>query len=172
MMSQGLPIFQRRLDLVFVGFFVLNLFIISPIVDLEQLVIADPSNFEYPFWPPAAAIDLVHWWGTNFDPALMARPQWWQMTIWIDALLFFPFYGFATYAWIKGLSWIRIPTIIWGSVLMTNVTIIMGEEFWGDYASEHIGIVVMANLPWFLVPALAIWRMWGDDPFGARALEE
>ena len=39
----------------------------------EPLVIADPNHFTYPLWPPAAMVDLVHWWGRTFDPALMAR---------------------------------------------------------------------------------------------------
>jgi len=39
--------------------------VITYIIDLEQLVVADPSHFSYPVWPPGPAIDLVHWWGTS-----------------------------------------------------------------------------------------------------------
>jgi hypothetical protein len=30
------------------------------IVDLEQLVIADPNHFNYPVRPPSKLVDLVH----------------------------------------------------------------------------------------------------------------
>ena len=45
----------------------------------EQLVIADPYDFEYPSWPPRFMVDAVHWWGRTFDPLLMARPTWWKV---------------------------------------------------------------------------------------------
>ena len=43
--------------------FLINLALITYIVDLEQLVIDDSAKFAYPLWPPALLIDLVHWWG-------------------------------------------------------------------------------------------------------------
>ena len=55
-----MPLRQRRYDLIFLGFFALNATLITYIIDLEQLVIADPSNFSYPIWPPAPLVDLVH----------------------------------------------------------------------------------------------------------------
>src|SRR5262249_8813718 len=134
-MRDALPLSKRPVDVVFIAFFALNLFFITYIVDLEQLVVADPARFVYPVWPPARLIDLVHWWGRNFDPALMARPPWWRATIWIDVLLFGPFYAFAIYAFARGRGWIRVPTIVWGSVMMTNVTVILFEEMLGTYAT-------------------------------------
>src|SRR4051812_39908571 len=97
---EPVPLGARKLDWLFIGFFLLNLFFITYIVDLEQLVIADPTpgKFVYPLWPPARLVDLVHWWGHTFDPVLLARPVWWRATIWIDALFFGPFYAVALYA--------------------------------------------------------------------------
>ena len=110
-MSEGtrqvLPIKKRPIDMYFVGFFLLNVLFITTIVDIEQLVIDDPSDFEYPLWPPAPFVDLIHWYGSNFDPPLMARPAWWRATIWIDQLFFLPFYLAAIHAFIKGKGWIR-----------------------------------------------------------------
>ena len=45
------PLARRKYDLVFLAFFFLNLSFITYIVDLEQLVIADPH--QYPAWPTA-----------------------------------------------------------------------------------------------------------------------
>ena len=164
-MRVTIPLRERKFDWFFIGFFAVNFVFITYQVDLEQLVIKDPDNFEYPPWPPAAVIDLVHWWGRNFDPLLMERPVWWQMTIWIDQLFFGPFYAFAIYAFVRGREWIRIPTVIYASVMMTNVTIILGEEIMGPHASESLPIVLLANGSWFLVPVLLIIRMWRDHPF-------
>lgn len=157
--ASPLPLSRRPLDVIFIGFFVVNLFFITYIVDVEQLVIRDTRHFEYPLWPPAPLVDLVHWWGHNFDPALLARLPWWRATIWIDALFFGPFYAFAIYAFIKGKEWIRVPTIIWGSVMMTNVTIILFEEMLGPFATPRPLVVLFANAPWFLFPVALIARM-------------
>jgi hypothetical protein len=65
---QILPLRTRPFDLVFIAFFLLNLGFITYIVDVEQLIIADPAHFTYPVWPPRALVDLVHWWGRTYDP--------------------------------------------------------------------------------------------------------
>jgi hypothetical protein len=172
-----IPLAKRPLDYAWIAFFALNLGFITYIVDIEQLIIADTSNFHYPLWPPAKMVDLIHWWGRTYDPALLAREQWWKATIWIDALFFGPFYAFALYAYVKGKEWIRIPTIIWSSVMITNVTIILFEEAWGTHASPHLGMVLFANAAWFLVPIFAGGRMvLREHPFteerGADAATE
>jgi hypothetical protein len=110
-------------------------------------------------WPPHAIVDLGHWWGKTFDPLLLARPPWWRATIWIDALLFGPYYAFAIYAFIRGKNWIRMPSIIFASIMLTNVTIIMSEEIWGPYASPHLASVIGANISWVIVPLLLLYRM-------------
>lgn len=165
-LREAIPLSERRIDWVLLGFFWLNLLVITYMIDLEQVIIKDPANFEYPVWPPGFMIDAVHWWGSNFDPALMARPVWWKMTIWIDLLFFGPFYAFAIYAYTKGKEWIREPSFIYAAVMMTNVTIILGEEIAGPYASGNLGVVLFANASWFCMPILILYRMWRDPhPF-------
>ena len=60
----------------------------------------------------------------------------------------------------KGKEMIRIPSIIYGSVLLTVVLVILGEEIWGIHATPHLPIVLLANLPWVLFPIYIIYRMW------------
>ena len=166
MQQRPIPFSKRPLDIAIVVFFLVNILFITYIVDLEQLVIANPNHFTYPLWPPGPAIDLIHWWGHTFDHDLIARPVWWKMTIWIDNLFFGPFYLFAIYAYIKGKEWIRLPSIIYGSILLTNVVIILGEEYAGPYASPNFPVVLLANLPWLLFPILIIARMGrSSQPF-------
>jgi len=160
MSTPSLPLKQRPVDIAIIVFYVVNLFFITYIVDLEQLVIKDPVHFNYPWWPPRALVDLVHWYGTSFDPVLMARPAWWRATIWIDSLFFGPFYAVAIYAYAKGKNWIRLVSIMWASVMLTNVTIILFEEVLGEHATPHLARVFLANAAWVIFPLIVLWRMW------------
>jgi hypothetical protein len=170
-MRTVIPLRERKIDIVIICFFILNFTFITYIVDIEQNIIPDPYNFTYPIWPPAPFVDLIHWYGDTFDPVLMARPMWWRMTIWIDTLLFGPFYAFAIYAFIKGKEWIRVPCFIWGSMLITNVLIILGEEIAGTHPTPNLPVVLMLNLPWLLFPMFVIYRMWRNNhPFTREAV--
>ena len=59
-MGETIPLAERKIDYLFIGYWVLNLSFITYIVDIEQLVIADPSNFEYPLWHGQKEI-LTRW---------------------------------------------------------------------------------------------------------------
>lgn len=169
-MREAIPLSERKQDFAILGFFWVNILFITYQIDLEQLVIANTNDFEYPVWPLRPVIDMVHWWGSNFDPLLMERPMWWKMTIWIDLIFFGPFYVAGIYAFTKGKDWIRVPSIIYASVIMTNVTIILGEEIWGEHAGPNLAVVLFANGPWFLIPAFIIVRMWNHEhPFTREA---
>ena len=164
--TRTIPLSQRRGDIVIIIFFLVNILFITYVVDLEQLVIADPAHFTYPLWPPPPAVDIIHWYGHTFDPLLIARPTWWKTTIWIDDLFFGPFYLFAIYAYSKGKEWIRIPSIIYGATLITIVLTIMSEEIGGEHATPQLPVVALSNLPWLLFPAYIIYRMWSaPHPF-------
>jgi hypothetical protein len=168
--ARPVPLRERRGDLVVLLFFTINLCFITYMVDLEQLVIANPARFSYPIWPPGFVVDMVHHYGHTYDPLVLARPIWWKMTIWIDSLYFGPFYAVAIYAFVRGREWIRIPSIIYASVLMTNVIIILSEELFGPHATPQLPIVLLANAPWLLMPIYIIYRMWRyTHPFTAPA---
>ena len=160
-----LPFSQRRVDWIFVGFFLINFFFITYIVDIEQIVIPDPANFEQPLWPPERFVRLIHWYGRSFDPLLMARPQWWKMTIWMDSLFYGPFYALAIYAFINGRDWIRIPAFFYSGMMFMGVSIILGEEIAGPYATPHLPLVLALNLPWLLTPIFLTLRLWREHPF-------
>ncbi len=152
------PLSKRRIDWPILIFFILNLVLITYIVDLEQLVIPDANHFTYPAWPPAFMVDAIHRYGYTFDPVLIARPAWWRATIWIDVLLFGPFYLLAIYAFIRGKNWIKIPAVVYSGMMMSNVLIILFEELYGPSATSQFGVVLMLNLPWLLMPMFIIYR--------------
>lgn len=158
-MRQTIPLSRRRGDLLVVAFFLFNLLVLTYMVDLEQLVIPDPAHFTYPLWPPRVAVDFAHWWGRTFDPLLLARPVWWKVIITIDALLCGPFYAVAIYAYARGREWIRIPSLLYASFMLTAVSIILAEEAVGPYHTPHLPIVLLANACWVLVPLYILYRM-------------
>ncbi|PUZ19431.1 Protein of unknown function [Chitinophaga costaii] len=165
-----LPLSKRPLDIALIVFFCVNLFFITYIVDIEQLIIPDAYHFQYPSWPPAVLVDLVHWYGHNFDPVLMARPAWWRATIWIDAIFFGPFYAVAIYAYAKGKNWIRFASIVWASVMLTNVFIILFEEINGEHATPQLSRVLLSNAAWVIFPVIVMYRMWSSvNPFSAAS---
>jgi hypothetical protein len=165
MHNKTIPFSQRRVDWIFVGFFLINLFFITYIVDIEQLMIPDPSHFGQPVWPPESMVKLVHWYGNSFDPLLIARPQWWKMTIWIDVLFYGPFYALAIFAFVKGKDWIRIPAIFYSGMMFMGVSIILGEESAGPHATPYLALVLGLNLPWLLVPIFLTLRLRKEHPF-------
>jgi hypothetical protein len=159
-MRKPIPLKERPVDFIYLGFFFVNLLFITYIIDIEQIVIGNTVSFNYPVWPLPFFVDLIHWWGRTFDPLLMARPPFWKATIWVDAVLFGPFYVFAIYAFIKGKDWIRIPVVIFSSVLFTNVFILMSEEIWGVVPALNLPMVLFANAAWFVLPIFLVWKMW------------
>jgi hypothetical protein len=167
-MNTILPLSRRRADWPIIIFFLINLLLITYIVDLEQLVIPDASNFSYPAWPPPVMVDMVHNYGNTVDPLLIARPPWWKATIWIDVLFFGPFYVAGLYAFVKGKAWIKTPSLIYCGMMMSNVLIILMEEFQGPHATPQPVTVLLLNAPWLLMPLYIISRIgFRTHPFSA-----
>jgi hypothetical protein len=165
-METIIPLSQRRIDYLFLAFFLINIFFISYIVDIEQLTIPDTTHFTYPIWPPRAVVDIIHWYGRSFDPLLMARPIWWKFFIWLDDLVFFPFYLVATYAFWKGHNWIRLPAMLFAMTMIIDVGTIFSEELFGPFHAPNFLPVALANAAWLIIPLLLIVRMWNaEKPF-------
>jgi len=163
--SRDASLARRPIDIVFIAFWAINLGFITYVIDVEQLVIPDPAHFTYPAWPPRFAVDAIHWWARSFDPVVWARPPWYRATIWLDTLLFGPFYLFAIVAFWRGKSWIRIPSFVWAGMMFAVVSIILFEELQGETPTTSPAVVVGANLPWLLFPLGVIARLRRPDPF-------
>ncbi len=165
-MRHTIPLSRRPLDVALVVFFAVNLCFTTYVVSLEQIVLADPFHFTPPPWPPERLLALVHWWERSFDPLLLARPAWYRATIWLDVLVFGPFYAFAVYAFVRGRDWIRVPAIVWASMLFTNVFIILFDELKGIHATPAPAVVVAANAAWLVVPVVVVGRLArSEHPF-------
>ncbi len=158
-MLETLPLSRRRVDIILVAFFIINLLFVSYVIDIEQIVIANPYHFTYPIWPPPPVVDAIHWWGNNYDPLLMARPVFFKVTIWLDNLLYGPFYLVAIYAYWKGREWIRLPSIIYAVSMMSGVIMILSEEAFGINKTPHLALVIFANLAWIIFPVIILFRL-------------
>jgi len=169
-MRRPIPLSRRPLDIALIAFFAVNLVFTTYVVSLEQIVIDDPFRFVAPVWPPERLLALVHWWERSFDPLLLARPAWYRATIWLDCVVFGPFYAVAIYAYARGRDWIRIPSVVWASMLFTNVFIILFDELDGIHAAPNPAAVVAANLAWLLLPVVVVARLWrSEHPFTEEA---
>jgi len=165
-MAELIPLSQRRIDIILIIFFLINLLLVSYLIDIEQIIIADPTHFTYPIWPPRPVIDAIHWWGKNFDPLLMARPVFFKVTIWLDNLLYGPFYVVAIYAYIKGKEWIRLPSIIYAVSMLSGLIMILSEEAFGQYRTPHLALVAAANASWVIFPLIILLRFGlSEHPF-------
>jgi len=156
---------RRIMDIIILVFFFINIIFICYLFDIEQLVVSGEQHTTgwatiiYPGWPPKFIVDLNHFVG-QFDHGLLYRDPWWRATIWIDVLLFGPFYMVAIFAFIRGKNWIRIPSIMWATMMLTNVSIIFIVEFTDPkYAGGKPLPIIAANLLWILIPILMIVRM-------------
>jgi hypothetical protein len=158
-MRTAIPLAKRPYDIALLAFFGFNLLFVTYIISLEQIVITDPLNYSPPWWPPQALLDIVHWWEKTFDPLLLARPAWYRATIWLDVCVFGPFYAAALYAYGRGRDWIRTPSLIWATMMFTNVFIILFDELLGAHASPYPLIVLLANASWLLVPFFVVARV-------------
>jgi len=158
-MREVIPLAKRRIDIILILFFLINLLFVSYVIDIEQIVIANPAHFSYPIWPLRPAVDAIHWWGNSFDPLLMARPVFFKVTIWLDNLLYGPFYLVAIYAYSKGKEWIRLPSIIYAVSMMSGVIMILSEEAFGQYHTSHLALVVAANASWIIFPLIILFRL-------------
>ncbi|RMD83371.1 MAG: DUF2781 domain-containing protein [Candidatus Dadabacteria bacterium] len=168
-MRETIPLRERPVDIALLAFFAFNLLFVSYVISLEQIVIDDPSHFAYPIWPPRFMVDLIHSYGRRFDPVLMARPTWYRVTVWWDALFFGPFYAVAIFAYLKGKEWIRVPSIVYASVMIALVSVIIAEEIAGTHAAPNPAFVVALNAPWIVVPLVILVRMAASPhPFTRR----
>lgn len=166
LVRKTIPLSRRKVDLLPIAFFVINVFYTIPWVDLEQVLIAHPSERYEAIWPPQGVIDTVHDYGKRYDPLVMARPLWYRTTLAWQALLFWPFYAVAIYAFVKGKDWIRTPALVWAGSQMTIVMLPTVHQITGPLATEHLAVVMAFYSPWIVVPLVVIVRLWRNErPF-------
>ena len=124
-----------------------------------------PTSLHTPIWPPQPCVRAVHWWGGYADPLVMARPVWFQVAIWLEVFVQAPFYVLAIYAFARQRNWIRIPAIVYATVLLTIMPIVLGEQYYGEHATPKPLLVTAVYSAYVVMPLLIIARVWSPDVF-------
>jgi steroid 5-alpha reductase family enzyme len=150
---------------------------ITYLIDIEQVLVTSPAQYGQPgytpIWPPAPFVHAVHWWGT-WDHLVMARPAWYRAAIWLEVLVQAPFYALALEAWARRRDSIRIPAIVYATVLLTIMPMILTEQLYGPHATHHPALILGVYGPYVVMPILILWRVRSPlvFPRGAPAARE
>ena len=107
------------------------------------------------FWPPRFFYATVLDYCKRADEVFCMNPMWMKvMALW-SPLFYGPFYVFSVYAFVRGRDWIRIPGLMWAWGMFYTVTVILFEEFGGDYPSPDFPLVFLANL-WYCAQSMVV----------------
>ena len=166
--GEALPPMQSR-DAALIVWFVLGT-LITYLIDFEQVLIEDHSAYgkngaPLPLWPPEPFVRAIHWWGKTADPLVLARPIWFKVAIWIEVLVQAPFYMLAMYAFARQRNWIRVPAIVYATVLLTIMPIVLAEQYLGPHATSQPWLVTAVYGAYVLMPLLVLGRVWSPQVF-------
>lgn len=171
----GLPLSRRRRDWPFVAAF--SAFIVTSIV-------TDSVNGLNGRLDPASSYPIERFVYDSYarlaDPLLILNPPQVRVSAWISAFVWLPLYAVFVAGFVKGWNWIRPLGLVYGGALTHGMITYMAEGLFGamavsGWADPAIcpGCVepsalyyLAANLPYLLVPAAMIVRMWRPLPFG------
>jgi len=107
------------------------------------------------------------WYADGTDPLLLALPTFLWLQTFISAFVFGPFYAVLVFAVARGRDWIRMPAIIYASVMTYAMTITLGVEYLGDMPPQNDFKFLAFNLPYLIIPLILAWRMRHAHPFSA-----
>ena len=99
-----------------------------------------------------------------------ARPVWFRAAIWVEVLVQAPFYAVAIYAFVRQRSWVRVPAIVYATVLLTIMPIVLAEQYFGPHASRRPLLVTAVYGAYVLMPVLLLVRVWSVDVFPSTPL--
>jgi hypothetical protein len=174
-MQPGLPISGRRGDWFFVVAF--SFFTVTSII-------TDSVNGLNGSLDPDSAYAIERWIYDTYarvaDPLLIVNPPQVRVSAWISAFVWLPMYVLFIVGFIKGWNRIRPFGLVYGGALTHGMITYMADGIFGRVAAEgwadpalcpgcvepNTLYYLAANLPYLVVPALMVIRMWRNDPFG------
>ena len=127
-----------------------------------------PSSTSAWHWPPSFMWPLYYWWCRAADPVLCLNPLWIKYLSLLSPVLFAPFYLVSIYAIAGAKPWIRIPSVIYASVLFVDLSAFLVEAVWGELPSPNIPLFMLGYGYYQAFPLLLLWRFWADDPFKGK----
>ena len=106
----------------------------------------------------------------DIEAVLVQRPVWFRAAIWVEVLVQAPFYAVAIYAFVRQRSWVRVPAIVYATVLLTIMPIVLAEQYFGPHASRRPLLVTAVYGAYVLMPVLLLVRVWSVDVFPSTPL--
>lgn len=125
-------------------------------------------------WPPPVLTYLYYRWARTMDPLLYENPIWWQCIEWVNLCCLMPFSLAALYAFATGDKRIVKPTLIVEAFTFYSLIMCIGSTLYGDKQSSDPSMFVAIYIPYLIMPALVVARVWPaaeGNPF-AQALPE
>ncbi|KAJ4457922.1 putative integral membrane protein [Paratrimastix pyriformis] len=165
------PISKRALDFFFiVGFSMF--FVIAWLIDYINAIAPvggfTPDTAALLSWPPKWMVKGYFWWCESCDPLLLANPMWFKFLSALSPFVFSPFYLVAIYAIYTGKNWIRMPIVVYASMLFLDLLTIFVDEFYGPTPSPNPLLFAMGYGPYLLFPLALLARFWNEAPFSPR----
>ena len=159
-----IPLRDRRRDWFFVlafGCFAFSSFTSDALVALGVPMAADAPGF----WARAN-----YWYAAGTDPLLLANPLALRISTFIAAFVYGPFYLVLVYALVTGRDWIRMPAVVYVSVMTYGMLMFLGLEFLGDSPPTNFPRFAAFNFPYLVIPLMLGYRMRHPYPFSTEAL--
>ena len=103
----------------------------------------------------------------KFGDFLMSNPPVWTKSLIAFEIFQVPFFFVAIYALIYKKNWIRIPSIVYGSHVVTAVTLVLSEFYFSDKISSNQKMVLFSfYLPYLIIPfSLTLYMCFVTKPF-------
>lgn len=73
---------------------------------------------------------------------------------------------------LSGREWIRLPIVIYSSILFVDLSAFFVEAIWGEVPSPNIWAFTAGYIYYQVFPIIAIARFWKDHPFTVDPLCE
>lgn len=134
-----------------------------------DLVHFEATRAHPPLWPPLFVLEALVRYGSACDLLFLHNPPWYRAIMFGDIFVLGAYYVAAAYALVARQRWIRVPTFIYASHVLTVAPLLVVEHLYGPLASPAPVMVLAAYAPYWLFPVLMLWRVRRPDPFAAVA---
>eukprot|EP00243_Klebsormidium_subtile_P012380 TRINITY_DN7513_c0_g1_i2.p1 TRINITY_DN7513_c0_g1~~TRINITY_DN7513_c0_g1_i2.p1 ORF type:complete len:171 (+),score=5.11 TRINITY_DN7513_c0_g1_i2:123-635(+) len=157
------PIWRRPVDLFFILFFVVHI-PTAALLDAQSIL---PTDW---FHEELLKLTKSHI-DSSGDPLVSANPPWFKALVWCELIFQVPYFVVATYAFIRGKTWIRTPTVMYCAHVVTTMVPIFFELMSAALPSQKRVNLVAIYLPFLVVPLLLLARILSSGPdnlFGSK----
>jgi hypothetical protein len=167
-----IPLSERRGDWFFIVTFALFFLIVlvsdMGSVTVRSLVDMDAVRANPPGWPPLFVLEALADYAAKVDLLVLHNPVFFQAIMWSDVLFLGPYYLVGIWGFWRGSNWIRVPTFLYASHVISVGIVLVAEHLAGPLASPEPAAVLAGYAPFWLVGVAAAWRVRRHLPFERR----